>query len=45
MKYAESDTLLSDQEFEQLMQELPGILDQLEQEMTKKDWQTPVFQP
>jgi len=45
MKYDESDTVLSDQEFEQLMQELPGILDQLEREAAKKDWQTPVFQP
>lgn len=37
MKYDESDTVLSDQEFEQLMQELPGILNQLEQETAKKD--------
>lgn len=37
MQYNESDTVLSDKEFEQLMQELPDILDQLEQEAAKKD--------
>lgn len=37
MKHDENETVLSDQEFEQLMQELPGILDQLEQEAAKQD--------